>query len=32
MEAGTSVPMASRAFLSYQYDTASGKFIIQSRR
>ncbi|HWQ93261.1 MAG TPA: hypothetical protein VN673_16420, partial [Clostridia bacterium] len=31
-EDGTSVPMASRAFLSYQYNTTSGKFIIQSRK
>jgi hypothetical protein len=30
-EAATSVPMASRAFLSYEYDAASGKFLIQSR-
>ncbi|MHC1763931.1 MAG: hypothetical protein AB9869_06430 [Verrucomicrobiia bacterium] len=31
VEEGTSVPMASRAFLSYQAD-ASGKFVIQSRK
>lgn len=31
-EAGTTVPMASRAFLSYQYNAGSGKFIIQSRK
>lgn len=31
-EPGTSVPMASRAFLSYEYNSASGKFVIQSRR
>jgi hypothetical protein len=31
LEAGTSVPMASRAFLSYEYDAGSGKFLIQSR-
>jgi hypothetical protein len=31
-EADTSVPMASRAFLSYQYNPASGKFVIQSRK
>jgi hypothetical protein len=30
-EAATSVPMASRAFLSYQYDAGSGKFLVQSR-
>ncbi len=30
-EPNTSVPMASRAFLSYQYDSSSGKFIIHSR-
>lgn len=29
-ESGTSVPMASRAFLSYQY--ANGKFVVQSRK
>ena len=32
LEAGTSVPTASRAFFSYQYDAGSGKFIIQSRK
>lgn len=31
-EPGTSVPMASRAFLSYQYNPVSGKFVIQSRK
>jgi len=30
-EPGTSVPMASRGFMSYQYDSASGKFFIQIR-
>jgi hypothetical protein len=30
-ESGTSVPMASRAFLSYDYDDASGKFQIEVR-
>lgn len=29
-ESGTSVPMASRAFLSYQY--ANGKFVVQARK
>jgi hypothetical protein len=29
-ESGTSVPMASRAFLSYEY--SNGKFIVQSRK
>jgi hypothetical protein len=32
LEAGTSVPMASRAFLSYQYNPGSGKFVIQCRK
>ena len=32
LEAGTSVPMASRAFLSCQYDATGGKFIIQCRK
>ncbi len=31
-EAGTSVPMATRAFLSYQFNSGTGKFIIQSRK
>lgn len=31
-EPATSQPMATRAFLSYEYNTASGKFIIQSRK
>jgi hypothetical protein len=31
-EAGTSVPMASRAFLSYEYNSGTGKFVIQSRK
>jgi len=30
LEAGTSVPLASRAFLSYEY--LNGKFVIQSRK
>src|SRR5687768_4120884 len=30
-EPGTSVPMASRAFLSYEYNETSGKFLIQVR-
>ncbi len=32
LEAGTSVPMASRAFLSYEYNTTSGTFVIQCRK
>lgn len=32
LEAGTTLPMASRAFLSYQYNSGTGKFIIQSRK
>jgi len=32
LEPGTSVPMASRAFLSYEYDDASGKFLIEVRK
>lgn len=31
-EPGTSVPLASRAFLSYEFNSATGKFVIQSRR
>jgi len=31
-EATTSVPMASRAFLSYQYNAGTGKFVIQCRK
>jgi len=31
-EATTTTPMASRAFLSYQYNAASGKFVIQCRK
>lgn len=31
-EEGTSLPMASRAFLSYQYNSGTGKFVIQSRK
>lgn len=31
-EAGASFPMASRAFLSYQYNSGTGKFVIQSRK
>jgi hypothetical protein len=31
LEPGTAVPMASRAFMSYEYDSATGKFIIQAR-
>src|SRR4029453_11038490 len=30
-ESGTSVPMASRGFMSYEYDDASGKFLIEVR-
>lgn len=32
LEEGTSVPMASRAFISYQYDSGSGEFVIQSQK
>lgn len=32
LETTTSVPMASRAFLSYQYNSGTGKFVIQSRK
>lgn len=32
LEAGASVPMASRAFLSYQYNSGTGKFVIQCRK
>jgi hypothetical protein len=32
VEEGTSVPMASRAFFSYQYNTATRTFVIQSRK
>lgn len=31
-EPETSVPMATRAFLSYEYQPTSGKFVIQSRK
>lgn len=31
-EAGASMPMASRAFLSYQYNPGTGRFVIQCRR
>ncbi len=31
-EAGASVAMASRAFLSYQYNPGTGKFIVQCRK
>lgn len=31
-EEGTDVPMASKAFLSYEFNPASGKFVIQSRK
>ena len=32
LEATASVPMASRAFLSYQYNAGTGKFMIQCRK
>ena len=32
IEEGTSVPMASKAMLSYQYNSGSGRFIIESRK
>ena len=32
LEAETSVPFASRAFLSYEYNSQSGTFVIQSRK
>jgi hypothetical protein len=31
-EEGTDVPMASKAFLSYEFNSTSGKFVIQSRK